>query len=126
MSNIKLFESVKIRSLWNEEDQKWYFSVADVVEALTDSADVKQYVKRLRQRNEQLNSNWGTICTPLEMSAADGKKRKVQAANVEGLLRIIQSVPSPKAEPFKRWLAIALWGLIKFVHNTEHRTPNTI
>ncbi|MCK9212195.1 MAG: hypothetical protein M0P61_15250 [Ignavibacteriaceae bacterium] len=77
MSNIKLFESVKIRSYWNEEEQKWYFSVADVIEALTDSMDVKQYVKRLRQRDEQLNSNWGTICTPLEMITADGKKRKV-------------------------------------------------
>lgn len=97
MSNIKLFESKKIRSVWNEADQKWYFSVADVVEALTDSTDIKQYVKRLRQRDEQLNSNWGTICTPIEMIAADGKKRQVQAANVEGLLRIIQSIPSPKA-----------------------------
>ncbi|MFA4924985.1 MAG: Bro-N domain-containing protein, partial [Ignavibacteriaceae bacterium] len=119
MSNIKLFESVKIRSLWNEEDQKWYFSVADVVEALTDSADVKQYVKRLRQRDEQLNSNWGTICTPLEMSAADGKKRKVQAANVEGLLRIIQSVPSPKAEPFKRWLARVGYERLEEIENPE-------
>ena len=105
MSNIKLFESKKIRSVWNEEEQKWYFSVADVVEVLTDSTDVKQYVKKLRQRDEQLNSNWGTICTPLEMTAADGKKRKIQSANVEGLLRIIQSIPSPKAEPFKLWLA---------------------
>lgn len=105
MANIKLFESKKIRSVWNEEEQKWYFSVADVVEALTDSIDVKQYIKRLRQRDNPLNSNWGTICTPLEMVAADGKKRKIQAANVEGLLRIIQSVPSPKAEPFKLWLA---------------------
>jgi hypothetical protein len=74
MSNIKLFESKKVRSVWNEEDQKWYFSVVDVVDALTDSTDIKQYVKRLRQRDEQLNSNWGTICTPIEMIAADGKK----------------------------------------------------
>ena len=69
MPNIKLFESKKIRSVWNKEEQKWYFSVVDVVEALTDSTDVKQYVKRLRQRDEQLNSNWDTICIPLEMIA---------------------------------------------------------
>jgi hypothetical protein len=93
MSNIKLFESKKIRSAWNEAEQKWYFSVADVVEALTDSTDVKQYIKRMRQRDPELNANWGTICTPVEMTAADGKRRKIQAANVEGLLRIIQSIP---------------------------------
>ena len=67
MANIQLFESKKIRSVWNEADKKMYFSVADVVEALTDSTDIKQYVKRLRQRDPLLHSNWGTICTPLEM-----------------------------------------------------------
>lgn len=105
MSKIKLFESKRIRSVWVEADQKWYFAVVDVVEALTDSSDPKQYVKKTRQRDQELNSYWGTICTPLEMTAKDGKKRKVQCANAEGLLRIIQSIPSPKAEPFKRWLA---------------------
>jgi len=119
MSNIKLFESKKIRSVWNEEEQKWYFSVADVVEALTDSTDVKQYIKRLRQRDEQLNSNWGTICTPLVMIAADGKKRKIQAANVEGLFRIIQSIPSPKAEPFKLWLAKVGQERLEEIENPE-------
>lgn len=119
MPNIKLFESKKIRSVWNETEQKWYFSVADVVEALTDSTDIKQYVKRLRQRDEQLNSNWGTICTPLEMIAADGKKRKILAANVEGLLRIIQSIPSPKAEPFKRWLARVGYERLEEIENPE-------
>jgi hypothetical protein len=64
MPNIKLFEQKKIRYVWNEADQKMYFSIADVVEALTDSTDIKQYVKRLRQRDPQLHSNWGTICTP--------------------------------------------------------------
>ncbi len=119
MPNIKLFESKKIRSVWNEEEQKWYFSVADVVEALTDSTDVKQYIKRLRQRDALLNSNWGTICTPVEMIAADGKKRKVQSANVEGLLRIIQSIPSPKAEPFKRWLARVGYERLEEIENPE-------
>jgi hypothetical protein len=79
MSNIKIFESKKIRSAWNATDQKWYFSVADVVEALTDSSDVNQYVKRMRQRDPELNSNWGTICTLVGMTAADGKRRRVQS-----------------------------------------------
>jgi len=95
MSNIKLFESKQIRSVWNEHEKKWYFSVQDVVEVLTDSADVKQYIKRILSRDEQLKSNWGTICTLVEMMAADGKRRKVQAADAQGLLRIIQSIPSP-------------------------------
>ena len=73
MSNIKLFESKQVRSAWNEEEQKWYFSVQDVVEVLTDSTDVKQYIKRVLSRDEQLKNNWGTICTLVEMKAADGK-----------------------------------------------------
>jgi len=105
MSNIKLFQDKKIRSVWNEADGKWYFSVQDVVQALTDAADVKDYIKKMKKRDPQLNSNWGTICPLVEMVAADGKKRKVQAADAKGLLRIIQSIPSPKAEPFKLWLA---------------------
>lgn len=105
MSNIKLFESKKIRSAWNDDEEKWYFSVQDVVEILTDSADIKQYIKKLKSRDPQLFANWGTVCTLVEMTAADGKKRKIQAANTEGLFRIIQSIPSAKAEPFKQWLA---------------------
>ncbi|MFA4852195.1 MAG: hypothetical protein WC599_06725 [Bacteroidales bacterium] len=76
MSNIKLFESKQIRTVWNETDQKWYFSVQDVVEVLTDSSDVKQYIKRILSRDEMLKSNWGTICTLVEMEAADGKRTK--------------------------------------------------
>ena len=72
---------------------------------LTDSVDPKQYIKKMRTGDLELSSNWGTICTPVEMTAADGKRRKIQAANVEGILRIIQSIPSPKAEPFKLWMA---------------------
>ena len=86
MSNIKLFESKQVRSAWNEEEQKWYFSVQDVVEVLTDSTDVKQYIKRVLSRDEQLKNNWGTICTLVEMKAADGKNRKIQAANTENIL----------------------------------------
>lgn len=105
MSDIKLFETKKVRTHWDEERELWYFSVQDVVEALTDSADVKQYIKKLRSRDPELFNNWGTICTPVEMIAADGKMRKIQAATTEGLFRIIQSIPSTKAEPFKLWLA---------------------
>ena len=119
MSNIKLFQNKKIRSVWNEEESQWYFSVVDVVEALTDSSDPKQYIKRLRSRDEGLNSNWGTICTPLEMIALDGKRRKVQTANAKGLFRIIQSIPSPKAEPFKQWLAQVGYERLQEIENPE-------
>lgn len=125
MANIKLFENKKIRSVWNEADQKWYFSVQDVIEILTDSNDIKQYIKRMRSRDPQLNSNWGTICTPLEMIAADGKKRKIQTANAQGLLRIIQSVPSPKAEPFKLWLAKVGSDRLDEIENPELATQRT-
>ena len=97
---IQIFESQQIRTAWNDEQEEWYFSVQDVVAVLTDSVDPKQYIKKMRTRDLELSSNWGTICTPVEMTAADGKRRKIQAANVEGILRIIQSIPSPKAEPF--------------------------
>jgi DNA-damage-inducible protein D len=125
MSNIKLFESKQIRSVWNESEHKWYFSVQDVVEILTDSSDVKQYIKRILSRDESLKSNWGTICTLVEMTAADGKKRKVQAANAKGLLRIIQSIPSPKAEPFKQWLAQVGSDRLDEIENPELATQRT-
>lgn len=102
---IQLFEEKKVRTVWDDKQEKWYFSVADVVGVLTDSTDVKQYIKKMRMRDSALNANWGTICTPLQMTAADGKRRKIQAAPMEGIFRIIQSIPSPKAEPFKLWMA---------------------
>ena len=125
MSNIKLFESKQIRSVWNEQEQKWYFSVQDVVQVLTDTADVKDYIKKMKKRDEQLYSNWGTICPLVEMEAADGKKRKVQAANAQGLLRIIQSIPSPKAEPFKLWLAKVGSDRLEEIENPELATQRT-
>ena len=103
---IQLFEDQKIRVAWDAEREEWYFSVQDVVAVLSESTDPKQYIKKMRARDPQLSANWGTICTPVQMLAADGKRRKVQAANTEGILRIIQSVPSKKAEPFKAWLAM--------------------
>jgi hypothetical protein len=86
MNHIKLFENKHIRTTWEETEGKWYFSVQDVVEVLTDSSDVKQYIKRMLSRNTLLQSNWGTICTPVEMLAADGRIRKIQAADVKGIL----------------------------------------
>lgn len=102
-NKLALFEEKEIRRKWYKND--WYFSVEDVVEILTDSVDVKQYIKKLKSRDEELSSNWGTICTLVEMKTKDGKSRKIRAANTKGMLRIIQSIPSPKAEPFKLWLA---------------------
>ena len=104
-NKMKVFEDRKIRTAWDEEHEEWYFSVVDVVAVLTDSVDPKQYIKKMRSRDPELNSKWGTICTPVQMIAADGKKRKIQASTIEGILRLVQSIPSPKAEPFKAWLA---------------------
>ena len=119
MRNIKLFEEKHVRSVYNEQDEKWYFSVQDVVQILTDSLDVKQYIKKMLTRDEQLKNNWGTICTLVEMKAADGKIRKIQAAHTEHILRLIQSIPSPKAEPFKQWLAQVGAERIAEIENPE-------
>ena len=102
-NKIALFEKQEIRRRWYNEE--WYFSVEDVVQALTDSIDVKQYIKKLKARDMELNSNWGTICTLVEMKAKYGKIIKIRTADTKGILRIIQSIPSAKAEPFKLWLA---------------------
>jgi len=104
-NELQLFEDKKIRTAWDAEKEEWFFSIVDVVSFLTDSADPKQYIKKMRSRDPELSSKWGTICTPVAMTAVDGKTRKIQAADMEGVLRIIQSIPSPKAEPFKAWLA---------------------
>ena len=114
---IVAFQDKQIRRAWMNE--QWYFSIADVVEFLTDSVDVKQYIKRMRQRDPLLNRNWGTICTPVAMIAADGRRRSVQAADVKGLFRIIQSIPSPKAEPFKQWLAQVGYERVQEIENPE-------
>ncbi|MDD3926936.1 MAG: Bro-N domain-containing protein [bacterium] len=115
MSNIKLFESKKVRSQWDKEEQKWYFSVSDVVGVLTDSADPKAYWRQLKKREPELV----TFCHGLKIEAVDGKMRQEDCANVEGLFRIIQSVPSPKAEPFKRWLAKVGYERLEEIENPE-------
>ncbi len=96
---IQLFEERKVRSVWDDEEEKWYFSVADVVQILTDSLDVQQYIKKMRTRDPELNSKWGTICTLVRMLAPDGKLRMTQSSTIEGIFRIIQSIPSPMAKP---------------------------
>lgn len=102
---IQLFEEKRVRIVWDAEQEKYYFSVVDIVQVLTDSSDAKQYIKKMRARDSELDSKWGTICTPVEMRAFDGKRRKVQAADLQGIFRLIQSIPSKKAEPVKQWLA---------------------
>ena len=103
--DLEFFNDHSIRKVWHSGEEEWYLSVVDVVQVLTDSSDPKQYIKKMRARDKALKSKWGTICTPLQMLAPDGKMRKTQAANTAGILRIIQSIPSPKAEPFKTLLA---------------------
>jgi DNA-damage-inducible protein D len=96
MSNIKLFESKQIRSVWNEKEQKWFFSVIDVVGALTDSPDPKDYWYRIKIREKIREVELSTICRQLKLEAPDGKLRSTDCADTEGLLRIIQSIPPPK------------------------------
>ena len=120
-SQIIVFQDKEIRRIFHNDE--WYFSIVDVVEFLTDSTDAKQYVKRMRARDPLLNSKWGTICTPVEMTAKDGRHRKVQAATVKGLFRIIQSISSPKAEPFKQWLAQVGYERVQEIEKVDRQTP---
>ena len=122
-TKLVVFKDKKIRrTLHNDE---WWFSVADVVEALTDSVNVRDYIKKMRKREPELNANWGTICPPLELIAPDGKRRQTQCANTEGLFRIIQAIPSPKAEPFKRWLAKVGYERVQEIEDPELATKRT-
>jgi len=124
MSNIKLFESNQIRTVWNEPDQKWYFAVGDVVQVLTDTPNAADYIKKIRKRDELLSQGWGQIVTPLLVETAGGKQ-KLNCANAQGLLRIIQSIPSPKAEPFKLWLAQVGSDRLDEIENPELATQRT-
>jgi len=124
MSNIKLFESKQIRSVWNKEDKKWYFAVSDVTAVLTDSTNPSDYLKKVRKRDKELAKGWGQIVTPLFIETAGGKQ-KVNCANAEGLLRLIQSIPSPKAEPFKRWLAKVGYERLEEIENPELASKRT-
>ena len=101
---IKLFDSKRIRTVWDEEQEKWFFSIVDVVAVLTDSVNPTDYLKKMRKREPELEKGWGQIVTPLSYQTAGGKQ-KINFADAEGVLRLVQSIPSPKAEPFKRWMA---------------------
>lgn len=102
---IQLFETKKVRTVWDDEKEEWFFSVVDVVEVLTDSANPTDYLKKMRKREPELGIYIGTNCPQVTMTTSTGKKRKTLAATIEQLFRIIQSIPSPKAEPFKLWMA---------------------
>ena len=101
---IQLFQERKVRTIWDDQEEKWYFCVADVVEVLTDSTNPTDYIKKMRKRDPMLAEGWGQIVTPLAVQTAGGKQ-KTNFATIEGIFRIIQSIPSPKAEPFKQWMA---------------------
>lgn len=102
---IKIFEEKKVRTIWDDNDEKWYFSIVDVVAVLTDSADATAYWRKLKQRLKAEGNETVTNCHGLKLRAADGKMRLTDVADTEQLFRLIQSIPSPKAEPFKQWMA---------------------
>ncbi len=117
---IKLFEDSKIRSFWDEEEQQWYFSVVDVVAVLTNSVNPRDYWFKMKKRvNSEDGIELSTICRQLKMKSSDGKFYNTDTANVKALFRIIQSIPSPKAEPFKQWLSQVGYERILEIENPE-------
>lgn len=118
MSQIKLFQDKKIRSVWNDEEEQWYFSVVDVVEALTDSPNPRQYWRKMKDRDLKSYESY-PIWVQLKLPSSDGKKYATDCANVKALFRIIQSIPSPKAEPFKQWLAQIGYERMLEIENPE-------
>ena len=125
MSNIKLFESKQIRSEWNEIEQKWYFAIVDVIEILTESNNPQVYWRVLKKRLLAEGNETVTNCNGLKMQAIDGKMRLTDVADSKQLLRIIQSIPSPKAEPFKLWLAQVGADRLEEIENPELATKRT-
>ena len=119
MTNLKLFETASIRSFYNEENEKWYFSIVDVVEVLTNSLNPTDYLKKLRKRDTEIGNFLGTNCPQIAMVNKSGIKRKTLAGTNQDLLRLIQSIPSPKAEPFKQWLAQVGAERIAEIENPE-------
>ena len=119
-TQIKLFEEKKVRSVWEDQEQQWYFSVIDVVEVLTESVNPRDYWFKMNKRvhSEDGLEVW-RICRQFKMTAQDGKMRETDCANVKSLLRIIQSIPSPKAEPFKQWLAQVGYERMQEIENPE-------
>ena len=119
-TQIKLFEEKKVRSVWEDQEQQWYFSVIDVVEVLTESVNPRDYWFKMKKRvHSEDGLELSTICRQFKMTAQDGKMRETDCANVKSLLRIIQSIPSPKAEPFKQWLAQVGYQRMQEIENPE-------
>jgi len=119
MSNLILFESKQVRRVWNEQEQKWYFNIIDVISVLTESIDSGAYWRKLKERLKKEGNETVTNCHSLKMEAADGKMRMADVADAEQLFRLIQSIPSPKAEPFKRWLAKVGYERLEEIENPE-------
>ncbi len=119
MNEIKIFQDKKIRSAWNDAEEQWYFSGVDVVGALTDSINPTDYLKKMRKRDQELSIYLGTNCPQVAMLTDSGKYRKTLGANLKAIFRIIQSIPSPKAEPFKQWLAQVGYDRIMEIENPE-------
>jgi prophage antirepressor-like protein len=122
-TKIAIFRHKQIRRVLFKNE--WFFSVADIVETLTDTSNVRDYIKKMRKRDFELDTYWGTNCPLLELRAKDGKKRKISCANTETIFRIVQSIPSPKAEPFKRWLAKVGYERVQEVEDPELATKRT-
>lgn len=101
---LQLFEEKKVRTVWDDEKEKWYFVIVDVVEVLTESKNPTDYIKKMKKRDPELAKGWGQIVTPLSIQTMGGKQ-KINCADIQGVFRIIQAIPSPKAEPFKQWMA---------------------
>jgi hypothetical protein len=121
-SKLVVFKDKQIRRTLH--DGEWWFSVADVVEALTDTPNAADYIKKMRKRDGELSQGWGQIVTPLWLETGGGRQ-KVNCANTEGIFRIIQSIPSPKAEPFKRWLAKVGYERVQEIEDPELATART-
>ena len=118
-NEVKLFEQQKVRTHWDEKEEKWYFSISDVIAILTESVDPLAYWRKLKERLKKEGNETVTNCHGLKMKAADGKMRMTDVADTEQLLRLIQSIPSPKAEPFKQWLAKVGYERMQEIANPE-------
>jgi len=125
MSNIKLFQEKRIRSEWIENENRWFFAVVDVIEILTESVKPRDYWYRLKKREKENGIDLSTICRQLKMKSTDGKFYNTECADAEGLLRVIQSVSSPKAEPFKMWLAKVGYERLEEIENPELATQRS-
>lgn len=121
-TKIALFKGKKIRKTLHKNE--WWFVINDIIEALTDSVQPDGYIKDMRRRDEELSKGWGQIATPLKIKT-EGGLQKMNCADTEGIFRIIQSIPSPKAEPFKRWLAKIGYERVKEIENPELATKRT-